>query len=104
MRFLLIDDLRNWDDIQYFGKAEFPENTYQLARTYNEGISKLRRLKWDILYLDHDLGGKKTGYDILCWLEEHPEFLPGDIIFVTSNPVGRQRMQQVKERLYKKEA
>lgn len=99
MRFLLIDDLRKWDDILSIQ----PEDEYQIARSYKEGIEYLKASRWDILYLDHDLGCKKTGYDILCWLEEHPEKLPLDISFVTSNPVGRERMQQVKERLYKKE-
>lgn len=99
MRFLLIDDLRIWADIL----SVQPEDEYQLARSYKEGIKHLESSSWDILYLDHDLGCNKTGYDVMCWLEEHPEFLPGNISFVSANPVGRQRMQQVKERLYEKE-
>lgn len=100
---MLIDDLRIWEDMPCFGKDEFPENEYQIARSYKEGIKYLESSKWDILYLDHDLGCNKTGYDVMCWLEEHLEFLPNRVVFVTSNPVGRQRMEQVAGKLYKKE-
>ena len=63
----------------------------------------LKAVKWEVLYLDHDLGeGCITGYDILCWLEENPEYLPKRIELVTDNPVGRKRMQQVLDKLYKK--
>jgi len=96
---LLIDDLRKWEDILYLQTVD----EYLISRSYKEGIKRLEESRWDVLYLDHDLGEDKTGYDVMCWLEEHPEFLPGDIFFVSANPVGRQRMQQVKEKLYKKE-
>lgn len=93
MRTLLIDDLREMGvDVT--------------ARTYEAGIEALRQGGWDILYLDHDLGcfdetGREyNGYDIVCWLEEHLEFLPGKIILVTANPVGRRKMQQVIDKLY----
>ena len=95
-RHLLIDDIRTL-------------NCDKIARTYEEGIAALQEEKWDVLWLDHDLGfmhyGKdysdeKTGYDIMCWLEEHPEHLPGRIEIVSSNPVGRERIQRVKDKLY----
>lgn len=90
MRNLLIDDMR---DIVGMTKV---------ARTFEQGIEALKEGNWDILYLDHDLGQPepKNGYKIMCWLEEHPEFLPKKIILVTSNPVGRQKMQAVLDRLY----
>lgn len=55
-----------------------------------------------MLCLDHDLGNatEKTGYDVICFLEENTHFLPKEIFLVTSNPVGRQRMQQVIDKLY----
>lgn len=90
-RALLIDDLRNI-------KADV------VARTYDDGIRALQFMgPFDILYLDHDYGDPdpaKTGYGIMCWLEEHPEFLPGSIFLVTSNPVGLAKMQVVIDRLY----
>lgn len=93
---LLIDDMRNL-------KAD------KVARTYQEGIEALEREEWDILLLDHDLGcfdnnGREwTGYDILCWLEDHPEYLPScNIRIVSSNPAGRIRMEAVINKLYER--
>ena len=92
---LLIDDMRN-----------IPADV--IARTFQEGIDALlTEGPFDILYLDHDLADweeghrEKTGYDIMCFLEENPHLLPKQIILVTSNPVGRARMQAVIDRLYR---
>jgi len=79
-----------------------------LCRNYSDGIKALETMgPWDELFLDHDLasyvdGVEKTGYDVMLFLEQNPNLLPGEIILVTSNPVGRQRMQVVIDRLYKK--
>lgn len=82
-----------------------------LARTYHDGIRALKFYpKWDELHLDHDLGAVEpqytesgrelTGYDVLCFLEENPEYLPKRIVLVTSNPSGRVRMEQLLKKLY----
>lgn len=88
MATLLIDDQRN-----------LPAD--RVARTYKDGIEA----HWDLLYLDHDLGdfsgveGRElTGYDVACWLEENPQFLPDRIEIVTSNPAGRRKIQLALER------
>jgi DNA-binding NarL/FixJ family response regulator len=96
MNVLLIDDVRS---------IEFIQKTYnikvtEVARTYQEGIDKLQSGNWDILCLDHDLGEKKSGYDIMNYLETYQEYLPKKIVLVTSNPVGRGRMQMVIDNLY----
>lgn len=91
MKILVIDDIRTFAEAEYH------------ARTYAEGIDALTEEEWDILYLDHDLGEDKSGYDVLCFLEEYPEYLPGEIQLVTANPVGRMRMVQVINKLYNKE-
>lgn len=85
-RHLLIDDLRdiNADDI---------------ARNYADGIAFLSKNKYTHLWIDHDLGEDKTGYDIMCWLEENQDRLPDKIICVSSNPVGRERINAVIEKL-----
>lgn len=90
MRVLLIDDVR---DIV----------ADRVARTFDDGIAALQGEKWDKVYLDHDLADPdpaKTGYDILNWLEANPEHLPVEIFLVTQNPVGRQKMVLLIERLY----
>jgi len=93
MRVLLIDDIRDL-------KADV------IARNYFDGIRHLKdNGPWDLVLLDHDLASydenkkEKTGYDIMCWLEEHTKYLPAEIQLVTSNPVGRKRMQQVIDKL-----
>lgn len=93
-RILLIDDVRNMDaDV--------------IARNYWEGIKQLElNGPWDLLLLDHDLasfdkhGREKTGYDVMLYLEQFPSKLPKEIEFVTSNPVGRQKMKVVRRKLY----
>lgn len=45
-----------------------------------------------------------TGYDLVCWLEENPQFWPAKRPTVHSaNPIGRRRMEQVIDRHYKEE-
>jgi hypothetical protein len=80
----------------------------RVARNFTEGIEALKSEKWDLLLLDHDLssyvdGKEKTGYDVMCFLEENPQYLPGKIKLVTSNPVGRYNMQVVIDKLYSEE-
>ena len=91
MRTLLIDDLRNIE-------------ADRVARTFDDGIVALRdEGPFDILYLDHDFGDddpKKTGYGIMCFLEEHPEFLPKKIVCVSSNPPGKAKIEMVIRNLY----
>ena len=91
MRVLLIDDERNLEaDV--------------IARTYEAGIAELKKERFDLLLLDHDLGEihiefgrvhENTGYDIMCFLEENPEYLPKRIECVSNNPCGRRRIEQV---------
>lgn len=59
------------------------------------------------LYLDHDLGEEKTGYDLITFIEkdymESSEWiglLPEKIVCVSNNPPGRARILQVVGKLY----
>lgn len=106
MRILLIDDLRDLRVLapKYVGNAGYVGHT---SRNYSDGIRALREGGWDLLLLDHDLGDfedktEKTGYDVMCFLEENEELLPGKIQCVSSNPVGRRKIQQVIDKLYGK--
>jgi hypothetical protein len=100
MRNLLIDDMRNP------GEGIIPTDCV-VIRNYWEGLRYLENVFIDCLYLDHDLGcfaeGREfTGYDLLCELERFPlsYIHPKEIKLVTSNPVGRARMEQVIRKLY----
>jgi hypothetical protein len=93
MRTLLIDDVRNLA-------------ASVIARNYDEGIRQLLlNGPWDLLLLDHDLASfdsnavEKTGYDIMCWLEENAAYVPKEIQCVSANPVGRSRIEVVIRRL-----
>jgi len=106
MKSILIDDIRSIDaDV--------------ICRTFETGINALKTLDpFGILYLDHDLGQldddgndlfcmidghpyRANGYGVVCFLENNPQFLPIEIRIVSSNPVGRKKMQAVIDKLYK---
>lgn len=96
-RVLAIDDVRNHEaDI--------------IARTFKDGINHLKNSgPFDKLILDHDLGevelqrtedGQElTGYHIMLFLEENPEYAPNEIVCCSSNPPGRARIEVVIEKL-----
>jgi hypothetical protein len=104
MRTLLIDDLRDVDFVNHNWVVEVTD----VARTFADGINALKAGSIDILLLDHDLacfdddGNELTGYKVMLFLEEHPEYLPKRIVLVTSNPVGRAKMQVVIDKLFQK--
>lgn len=90
MRILLIDDLRDL-------KAT------RVARTFEDGIKALKEEgPWDALWLDHDLGQPdgQDGTGVMNWLDENRQFMPGCIECVSSNPVGRDRIQKVALKIY----
>ena len=110
---LFLDDIR---DPSKFLKFDWGGWTW--AKTAEEAIRYLRTANVTFASLDHDLtdeqmqkggyvgkiyeDGHKSGYDVVCWLEQHPEFWPRDGVKVHSmNPVGRARMQKVIDEHYK---
>ncbi len=97
-RSLLIDDIRNEAHI---GLDPFnPTEDLVIVRNYEMGIVALQCL-WpiDILYLDHDLGNGKDGYEIIKWLEEKAFFgafhlIPKEMICVSNNPTGIEKIKK----------
>lgn len=104
MKTLLVDDSR---DVDYVNKGWNVQIT-DVARTFAEGINALKDGPIDTLLLDHDLacfddeGNELTGYKVMLFLEEHPEYRPSRVLLVTSNPVGRAKMQTVIDKIYQK--
>lgn len=96
MKILIVDDqherhmgLRQ----QLFGH----ETTHAFG--YTEAVADLKHNVYDCLYLDHDLanndvrdGRALTGYDIACWLEEHPGRCPPQVVVHSHNPGGAARI------------
>jgi hypothetical protein len=72
---------------------------WELVKTVDSLIQYMSNADITHISLDHDLGGCRTGYDFLRWLEI--EVFSGrvnkipEITLHTANPVGRERMQQV---------
>lgn len=104
MKVLLIDDLRTVE----FVKSNWSIEPTHIARTFAEGINMLKdEGPFDVMLLDHDLasfteeGDELTGYTVMIFLEDNPEYLPKRIVPVTSNPVGRGKIQTVIDKLYK---
>jgi hypothetical protein len=97
-RALVIDDIRNEDHIGL--DTLHPTQDILIARNYEMGKQALTHLgPWDILYLDHDLGEGKNGYQIIEWLEEqlfnnNLNFLPKELIVISSNPVGIEKINK----------
>ena len=104
------------DDYRDPGKYSKLEWTW--VKTAEDAVKILRTGQVEFASLDHDLtdeqmvrggtlgqiyeDGHKSGYDVVEFLEQHPEFWPRDGVNVHSaNPVGKKRMQQIIDRHYK---
>jgi len=70
-----------------------------VARTATEGKRMLQENADEIecLCIDHDLGEKETGYDVIVWAEANG-FLPGQVQIVSMNPVGAKRIASILEK------
>lgn len=79
---------RDCEDVETFTDEEV-----EIARTPERGFELLKEKgRWDLLLLDHDLGSDTTGYHILCWLEENPEYCPKEVKLITFNPSAGLKM------------
>lgn len=105
-----------------------PDDNWAWCKTVDEAKAILMTMRVEEASLDHDLGacatclgGKDaeewlmdhnmqsmpncdhfgTGYTLVCWLEENPQFWPKTKPRVHSaNPVGRRRMEVVIDKFY----
>ena len=95
---LWLDDIRKPHMHGYLG-AEW-------AKTADEAIAILKTGRVRFASLDHDLSematigqpeeGEKTGYTVVCWLEQNPQYWPPEGCRVHSmNPVGKAKMLTV---------
>lgn len=62
-----------------------------VARTFEDALRMLRRFDYRTLYLDHDLGEVRTGYDLLLLLIKENR-VPPRVECISWNPVGRKRI------------
>lgn len=92
LNILILED----DDVrmkQFYRK--FIGNNVVHTERADECIHFLKKGRFDVLFLDHDLGGKVmvssgsgTGYEVAEWLEKHPKRQPDQIFVHSYNPVG----------------
>lgn len=102
---ILVDDIRDW-----LPDGSTPDIIIRNFNTAWEMLDYIENTGCE-LYLDHDLGGGKTGYDLITIIEkDHHEksssfgTLPAKIVCVSDNPPGRARIQQVIDKLYNRTA
>jgi len=93
---LWLDDIRDPIDQGYVG--------WTWVKTVDDAISLLKTGNVVRASLDHDLSllatlgypdKEKTGYDVICWMEEHNIWPEKGVRVHSMNPVGRQRMMAV---------
>ena len=72
------------------------------VETSKEAIQKLEEEIFDIVFLDHDLGGmvfmqsgENTGFEVAKWLSENEAKQPRRIIIHSFNPVGAKNMKSL---------
>lgn len=62
-----------------------------VARTFDDALALMRRYSYPVLYLDHDLGEARTGYDLLLQVQAEG-ICPPRVECISWNPVGRARI------------
>lgn len=89
MRILFLDD------------DEFRHNTFAdkakahsviHVRTAKEAISALKKERFDLACLDHDLAEPITGYAVAVAIEEGRCIAPREVVVHSYNPIGADRM------------
>jgi len=66
-----------------------------VAQSYDAALRMMRKYRYMVLYLDYDLGTEdadKTGLDLLRQLRAEG-ICPAEVICISWNPVGRQRIE-----------
>ena len=68
----------------------------------HEAIDLLKGDKYDIVFLDHDLGNKSmvasgpgTGYEVAQWLRDNPDKQPNQVVIHSFNPVGAKNIKAI---------
>ena len=82
---------------KYFG------HNLTCTKSSKECIEHLKDTSWDILFLDHDLGGeimvepgeKETGTDVAIFLNQNESCIPPLVVIHSLNPVGSKRMLEM---------
>ena len=98
MKVLFLDD----DEARHerFRQAVHDSPAVRYVHTAREARNAIAREKFDICFLDHDLGLtgsiEDDGYKVVQYIvglaAEHSDHVPGQVIVHSANPVGSERM------------
>lgn len=111
MKILFLDDDESRQSAfkEWFDEHKTDLDTLVQTRTANDTIKALKSNKlFDIVSLDHDLGGKvfvtetkETGYEVALYIERMgKKKLPKSVVIHSFNPTGASRMMQaIKKRV-----
>lgn len=103
MKILFLDDNKlRWDFLQPVIRS-YPGTETTWVQTVEECIKELEKKIYDVVMLDHDLGGeimvksgKGTGYEVAEWIANNmKDCMPGRIYIHTQNPEGSKNMKLV---------
>jgi CheY-like chemotaxis protein len=96
MRILILEDS---PERQRKMRQRLIGHVVEIAETAQAAIDRLRDERWDVLCLDHDLGGQQmvesgpgTGYEVAKWLEGNKDRIPERIVLHSYNEPGRANM------------
>lgn len=99
MRILILED--NQERVRQF-MQKFVSAVVLCVEDADECIALLKTEKWDVLFLDHDLGGEeyvdsfsdeKTGYTVAKWLSKHTDRTPKHVFIHSLNSIGALNIQ-----------
>lgn len=101
MKILILDD----DQLRHDGfKQELIGHTLEHTYTSKECIESLKNNDYDLVLLDHDLGGQvyvesgeNTGWEVAEWLSKNLDKKPDNVIIHSYNVVGAKNMMNILE-------
>lgn len=99
MKILILED--DAERCKHFSRALIGHEV-DITEFSKEAIKLLSNKNYDILFLDHDLGGKTyvdsgdgTGYEVAKWLSHNTGRKPKEIYLHSLNEWGRKNMKGV---------
>ena len=101
MKILILDDDLNRHELF---KLNYAKHELTHVFTAEAAIDALKNNTFDVVCLDHDLGGMQmvdswgtepTGYDVAKWIAMHPERKPKLIYIHSYNPDGARNMHNI---------
>jgi CheY-like chemotaxis protein len=87
---LVVDDQEERHDLF---KRKYPDVELTFAFSSKQAISLLHKNEYDIVFLDHDLGGDDTGVKVAEWMKLFK--VHSFVIIHSLNPVGALNIQRI---------